>query len=102
MRVGIPETFILKNNKIVTLDNTVAVYLVIKGEKISKITESLSNEEVSGETIDLADNLVISEFMDLHIHGARGHDRTERCIRNGIIFGREQHYLLFCNYKYGR
>lgn len=68
------NTIILKSSRIVIPNGTTDGYLIIKGEKISKITESLFHEEGGSEIIDLADNFVIPGFLDLHIHGAGGHE----------------------------
>ena len=68
------NTIILKSSRIVTPDGTTGGYLIIKGEKISKITESLFHEEGGSEIIGLADNFVIPGFLDLHIHGAGGYE----------------------------
>jgi N-acetylglucosamine-6-phosphate deacetylase len=65
---------ILKSSSIVTPNGIIDGYLMIKDEKIFKITDRLLDEDMNVEIIDLSDNSVIPGFVDLHIHGAGGYE----------------------------
>ena len=64
---------ILKNAKIVTLKKVIENgYLEIEGKKIKSVKEGpyLGNDEA----IDIAGNVIMPGFIDLHIHGSAGYD----------------------------
>jgi len=65
---------IIKSSRIVTPDGIIKGYLLIRDGKIHRIKEKLDGKYPAGELIDVADDLVIPGFIDLHIHGAGGYD----------------------------
>ena len=51
--------------------------VIIENEKISYIGEG---KETDGKVIDCGDNIIAPGFVDIHIHGAMGHDVMEPSI----------------------